>query len=65
MSSARTWSRHNPFFFHRRNYDFPQHRAGRPDALQYPQHRAAGGEWISGFPLIFPYAGSGIAIGAN
>jgi len=54
-----------PFTFKGHNYDFRSIAPGGLTLFNTLSTTPLPGNGISGFPLIFPYAGSGIAIGAN
>ena len=54
-----------PLTFHGHNYDFRSIAAGGLTLFHTASTTPLPGNGISGFPLVFPYAGSGIAVGAN
>ena len=54
-----------PFIFHGHRYDFRSIAPGGLTLFNTLSTTPVPGNGISGFPLIFPYAGSSIAIGAN
>jgi len=54
-----------PFIFHGNKYDFRSIAPGGLTLFNTLSATPLPGDGISGFPLIFPYAGSGIAVGAS
>jgi hypothetical protein len=54
-----------PFTFKGQNYNFRSIAPGGLTLFNTVSTTPLPGTGISGFPLIFPYAGSGIAVGAN
>ena len=54
-----------PFIFHGRNYDFRSIAPGGLTLFNTASTTPLSGNGISGVPLVFPYAGSGTAVGAN
>ena len=54
-----------PFIFHGHNYDFRSIAPGGLTLFNTVSTMPLPGNGISGFPVTFPYAGSGTAVGAN
>jgi len=54
-----------PFMFHGHTYDFRSIAPGGLTLFNTVSTTPLPGTGITGFPLIFPYAGSGLAVGAN
>jgi hypothetical protein len=54
-----------PFIFHGHHYDFRSIAPGGLTLFNTLSTTRLPGNGISGFPLVFPYAGSGTAVGAN
>lgn len=54
-----------PFIFNRHHYNFRSIAPGGLTLFNTVSSTPLPGMGISGFPFIFPYAGSGIAVGAN
>jgi hypothetical protein len=54
-----------PFSFHGHKYDFRSIAPGGLTLFNTVSNAPLPGNGITGFPLIFPYGGSGIAVGAN
>lgn len=54
-----------PFVFHGHSHDFRRIAPGGLTLFNTVSTTPLPGTSINGFPVIFPYAGSGIAVGAN
>ena len=54
-----------PFIFHGHHYDFRSIAPGGLTLFNTLSTTPLPGNGISGFPLVFPYAGSGTAVGAS